>query len=124
MIASYCQLPTSYCGLEGSLAQMYYVQRTLAQCQAIPLYGPLIFSTSKAIVSVAQVITGLARAIFFEFQACIKGDTILHEYAKINFQHSLMGLVGLIYSLVNIRTFGLVALLGEALLTPSETQLI
>jgi len=105
-------------GLVGSLDQMYKYQRWLAIGQAVPLVGPLFASPVKALMSTAQLVVGAVSALFFEFKSRQYADEAAHRFAVIGTNHFLMGSVGLIYSLINIRFFGYPALTIEVLFNP------
>lgn len=114
---------STYYGLEGSLGDMYWVQRRLAQAQAVPLYGPLVFSPIKAIVSVAQTAFGFLGLLYTEFVCRYYGDESLKKHQFVLLYHGMMGLAGIGYSYANFRLFGVIGIGVETVFHVSSTQL-
>ncbi len=96
------------------LESMTQFQRTLSRAQATPLFGPLFISPCKAMISIAQIVVGVAGSIFFGSMAAISAFNFGGEYALKSFGHVTLGALSLLYSISNMLTLGLV---GHALET-------
>ena len=93
-----------------SVSGCYSVQRSLSTGQAIPVVGPLVVSPIKAVFSVAQLIAGIAGSILFGTLAIVSNFTRpLDEIAFKSLQHAGLGLIGLMYSVSNMLSLGIVA---------------
>ncbi|MEI8364859.1 MAG: hypothetical protein WCF65_00415 [Parachlamydiaceae bacterium] len=98
------------------------VQRGLSVAQAVPVVGPIAFSPCKAILSVAQLVTGLAKTIFFGTFAL---SSLVFKLPKITVwcgertsegvRGVFNGTCSLIYSSANLLTLGIVGFTCEGL---------
>lgn len=96
------------------------VQRGLSKAQAFPIAGPLLVSPAKMIVSTAQIIYGIAKAVFFgtiALSTAVLGYSNLAEKSTkemvSGFAHMLFGTCSLIYSNANFWTLGIVGFTCE-----------
>lgn len=92
-----------------TVTAMYDVQRSLSTSQNIPIVGPLIASPIKAVISTAQLISAIAATVFLGSLAVVTWDETLRILTFEAIAHCGLGLIGLIYSLSNIITLGIVA---------------
>lgn len=91
----------------GTLASMGNCQRAMSRAAAIPIVGPIFVSPVKGLVSLAQMVAGLAGAIFFgSLSVCLKNDWYV-ETGLVAIGHVGMGALGFVYSVSNIATLGL-----------------
>lgn len=105
--------------MSSSVEKMYDAQRRLSFAQSVPIVGPLIFSPVKAIVSTAQIIAGLASAIFWGIGFCLTEDYFISSRLQEATIHVGMGCGSLAYSFVNFVTYGLVGFTAEWIFVPS-----
>lgn len=84
------------------------VQRSLSKAQATPIVGPLLVSPIKALVSVAELIVGIAGSILFGTLAVLTFNDYLGGKAVESLGHAGLGLLSLMYSISNILSLGLV----------------
>jgi len=104
------------------------LQRKLSIAQALPIVGPLVASPVKAVVSVAQIIYGIARATFFGIGtlSAYSLNIFFHNNYKISnateflgkqmgygFLDQFNGTCSLIYSLSNLFTLGVTGFVCE-----------
>lgn len=90
------------------------VQAQLSILQAIPIAGPLVYSPIKAVVSIAQIVGGVAQTAFYGMQAPLVIGFGSNREIRDNMdnlieglQHIFWGTIGLEYSTLNIATFGI-----------------
>lgn len=104
------------------------IQRSLSKAQATPAVGPLIISPGKAVVSVAQIISGVARGVFCGVAAlsicCVKSfceekykvsqaEKFFAKQSGYGFLDEFNGTCSLIYSLSNFFTMGITGYVCE-----------
>ena len=97
------------------------VQSELSFLQAMPLYGPLIFSPLKMCVSLVQMISGLAVGVIFGIgtlvAAAVDARSLRDRMSKVAdsaFDHSAKGAIHLIYATVNLASLGFIGFLVES----------
>lgn len=96
----------------GSLT--HQAQRTLSILQAAPFVGPFVFSPIKAVVSLAQMIMGVALTIIGAYLTVINPSwQSSKEVIESGVNHVFSGCLSMIYSLTNIATCGLAGLSFE-----------
>lgn len=102
------------------MSDINLLQRNLSVAQAFPVVGPIVVSPTKAIVSLAQVITGFSKAVFFGTGVVIS-FTFRLEKALVHclkqsgngFLEIFNGTCSLSYSLANICTLGMTGFFCE-----------
>lgn len=83
-------------------------QKHLNNFQSCPAVGPLIFSPIKGILSVFQIISGLAIAVFFSIGFLASGCTNHWiDYAVKGMIDVNLGWMHLAYSILNLITLGM-----------------
>lgn len=98
-----------------SVSTMFQVQRTLSKAQAIPLVGPVVFSPVKAVVSLAQIIAGVAGTILFGTVGFFTDSPSILKPLGHSIGHMGMGLTSFVYSGINMATLGLFGISMEGL---------
>ena len=95
---------------------MWNVQETLLKAQATPLVGPIVVSPVKALISTAQLVAGIAGIILFGPLIVICNNKYCAKKAFCCVGHIGTGLIGLVDSIVNIVTLGILnkGVMGEA----------
>lgn len=93
--------------MSGIIA-MVYIQRNLSQAQATPIVGPLVVSPVKGVVSLAQIIVGIAGTILFGTLALLSWNDTMFKYAAKSLGHVGIGFTGFVYSISNFISLGLV----------------
>ncbi len=91
-----------------AISESWEFQRTLSVAQATPIMGPLLVSPVKAVVSIAQLIVGVVGSIFFGFFAALTFNDRLGELAFKSLCHAGMGFLGLLYSVSNFVSLGII----------------
>jgi len=98
-----------------SAGQMLEVQRQLSKAQAFPVAGPIIASPVKAVISLAEIVGGLASTIIFGVLATlflmVFAETpcgFCVEMACDSLAHLGLGILSFGYSVANMCTLGLV----------------
>lgn len=93
-------------------------QEFLCWSQAIPAIGPVIVSPIKAIVSLAQIVVGVAVTVFSRiiagFAGLAKNHSVQNRYKKYSedsLKFTLTGSKHLLYAALNIITLGCFGLL-------------
>lgn len=89
---------------------MMSIQRDLSQSQSIPVVGPICISPIKAVVSIAQIIAGLAGTILFGPIAYFTHNNELALLSVHSFLYLGTGIIGLLYSVTNMLTLGILGL--------------
>jgi hypothetical protein len=93
---------------------LYELQRNLSVAQASPILGPLIVSPAKALVSVAEIIIGIAIAVLFGVFSLL--FILFHQNDALSWTATQtayglgnvgLGVTSLIYSVANMGTLGL-----------------
>lgn len=82
------------------------IQDWLSKYQTTPLVGPFIGSPIKALLSTAELISGVAFSIIFGTLFMLTGSTTLGTWTMNMGDHTDLGVRGLIYSLVNFVSLG------------------
>ena len=84
-------------------------QDFLSRNQTICLIGPFVFSPVKALVSIAQIIGGVAYLLFSLVAAVIFSERrkILKDSVIAALRNIGLGLLSLAYSIANFATLGL-----------------
>lgn len=88
---------------------MFRFQSTLSEAQAIPVLGPILVSPCKALVSLAQIVVGIASGVLFGSLTVITWSDWCAEKTLQSITHVGMGFMAFGYSLVNIFTLGIAA---------------
>lgn len=91
----------------NSVEFVYEIQRTLSKAQSTPIVGPLFVSPVKALVGLAQFVTGFALTIINGSLASVFNNRTIDENFKSSLMHTGVGLASLGYSLVNMITLGM-----------------
>jgi hypothetical protein len=107
-----------------SLTGMFHLQRSLSEAQAIPVFGPIIVSPVKAVVSLAQMIMGLASFILLGSATLVFQKKCLLDKSITALGQVGLGLIGITYSLSNIITLGYAGYFFESLKTSHQTTVI
>lgn len=105
--------------------QFYWIQRFLSKAQAIPLVGPLLFSPIKLLVSILvftfslgtyTIVAGPILAIYllFGITKSFFLDGILDKVLKGCSFYFMIGGIGMIYSLSNFATLGILGYMIES----------
>lgn len=108
----------------SSLGSTFEAQRRLSSAQAIPVLGVAV-SVVKGVLSLVQIIAGIAGTILFgslAFGALLTSNERMRSfsdcmvnYAGQSILHAGLGILSFIYSGVNIATLGLAAYRFEKL---------
>lgn len=97
-----------------TISQSWEFQRCLSRAQAIPAVGFLLVSPVKALVSLVQLIVGIAGSILFGVLLAITLNPCIFRITMTSLGYSAMGLFDFLYSVSNFVSFGLVAYRVEA----------
>ncbi len=98
---------------------MQNVQNCLSRFQATPLIGPFIGSPLKALLSAAELVTALALSVIFGALFTVTGNKTLGDWTMSMNRHVGLGITGLIYSVVNFLSLGLIGHRVENLNAPA-----
>lgn len=97
----------------SSVRIMWDVQREMSRAQTISVIGPLFVSPVKAMVSVAQIVGGLAMTILLGSAAVITRDYWFVLKSVESMAHVAEGAFGFSYAMINLCTFGVAGALTE-----------
>ena len=104
-----------------NMSCMQIVQRSLSKAQAVPLAGPVVGSSLKALVSLVQIVAGATLTFIFGFLTVItapcmpvedenysieKSDSIFCQGLYASIGNLLNGCKGLAYSISNAASLG------------------
>jgi hypothetical protein len=92
-----------------SVEIMLHVQGSLSRAQAFPIAGPLFVSPVKVIVSTSQLIVGAVASIFLGTLTLLTYNDRLAYRTWEALEHTGMGFIELVYSIVNFITLGFIA---------------
>ncbi len=90
-----------------SLQIMGCYQKKLSQAQAVPLIGPLLVSPVKAVVSLEQIIGGVAMTAILGSVGVITQNNWFIDKAVEGFDHVGQGVCSYSYAVINVCTFGI-----------------
>ena len=93
----------------SGISASWEVQRALSSAQATPIVGPLLVSPVKAVFSTAQLVAGVAGTILFGTLALLTFHPDLASLATKSIAHVGMGALGLMYSVSNFISLGIVS---------------
>ncbi len=103
-----------------SHTQLDKLQRGLSIAQAVPVFGPLIVSPLKALVSKAQFVAGLAFYAYGKAMMAMGNNSEkMREFVKEGKHHMIEGAKSWLYAVANITTGGLAGLAIEIIRLPS-----
>ena len=88
------------------------VQSILSQTQAIPIVG-MLFSPVKAVVSVAQIISGFAAGVIFGSMSLLLFDSVFANKSLRAFETGVVGIGHLAYSVINFVSLGIIGTIAE-----------
>jgi len=94
-------------------------QQTLSIAQAYPILGPIFVSPVKAICALIQTVVSLTCVIFLGLLAILFEG--VGPYAGLAGAYFATGLVGIIYSAINILSLGYIGYKIEKSYTPTLT---
>jgi len=81
------------------------IQEDLTKVQALPLIG-MAFSPVKAVVSVAQVVSGVTASFFLTCLGIFAANRALLDFAEqVLIQNAREGISNLFYAIANLATF-------------------
>jgi hypothetical protein len=90
------------------------IQNVLSKAQAVPLLGMTI-SPVKAVVSLAQVITGITTSFFLTILGVVSSNKSLLDLAGLVLaENAKAGLTNFFYSVANFTTFTIVGVYFES----------
>lgn len=92
---------------------IYEVQNRLSLAQSFPIFGPLIVSPVKAVISAIQFVAGIVFGSLKGIFEALSGSHYHHSEAREWLVMGRHGLKQLAYSVVNMLSLGIIGAMVE-----------